>query len=132
MLLSAEVHPQTNKHDMVYSRRSNRARRRRINPQQPAFIDADLDSPLSEEFDALHPSILERFRVPDSLHPWQAHAIDKILGGHDIMISAGTGSGKSLVFQSLALAKPDAVVLVIAPLNALMETQVHPEPVDVS
>jgi superfamily II DNA helicase RecQ len=114
---------------MVHRSRSNRASRRRTNPRQPAFIDADLDSPLSEKFVALQPSILERFRVPDSLHPWQAHAIDKILSGHDILISAGTGSGKSLVFQSLALAEPDAVVLVIAPLNALMETQVQSEPV---
>jgi superfamily II DNA helicase RecQ len=116
---------------MVVRRRSYRAFRRRTNRQQPAFIDADLDSPLSDNFEALRPKILERFRVPESLYPWQSHAIDKILGGDDILISAGTGWGKSLVFQSLALAKPDAVVLVIAPLNALMETQVQSQPVDI-
>jgi superfamily II DNA helicase RecQ len=118
---------------MAVRRRSNRAYRRGTNPPPPAFIDADLDSPVSEKLNRLLPHILERFRRPDGLHPWQAHAIDKLLGGDDILISAGTGSGKSLVFQSLALAKPDAVlVLVIAPLNALMETQVHSGAVDVS
>ena len=106
---------------MVYRRRSNRAYRRRTNTQIPAFIDADLESPLSESIDTIRPKILKGFKVKE-LKPWQAHAIDKILNGHDILISAGTGSGKSLVFQSLALAEPNAVALVIAPVNALMET----------
>jgi superfamily II DNA helicase RecQ len=113
---------------MVVLHRPRRASARRA-LGQPPFIDADLDSPPSAEFESLRASIVDHFRIPDGLHPWQAHAIDKVLHGHDIMVSAGTGSGKSLVFQALAVTRPNAVVLVIAPLNALMETQVHSEPV---
>jgi superfamily II DNA helicase RecQ len=72
--------------------------------------------------EALEHEISERFHL--KLHHWQAHAIDTLIGGNDVVITAGTGSGKSLVFQALALARPGAIVLVLAPINGLMENQV--------
>ena len=57
-------------------------------------------------------------------YPWQAHAIQSILEGHDIIVRVGTAGGKSFVFQAMVLAKPKAIVLVISPLIALMENQV--------
>ena len=98
----------------------------RAKPPAQLFMEVDPDNSLpSARMDALGPKISDRFGV--QLRPWQAHAIDSLLSGNDVVVTAGTGSGKSLVFQSLALAQPDAVVLVVAPLNALMENQVHSE-----
>ena len=55
---------------------------------------------------------------------WQAHAIQKLRAGHDVMMQAGTGSGKSLPIQVMALSRPDAVVMVVSPLLALVDNQV--------
>ena len=90
------------------------------------FTHVDLEkSRPSDRMNALGPQISERFGV--QLRPWQAYAIDSLLSGNDIVITAGTGSGKSLVFQSIALGRPDAVVLIVAPLNGIMDNQVSSE-----
>jgi superfamily II DNA helicase RecQ len=39
-------------------------------------------------------------------------------------VIAGTGSGKSLIFQLLCFARPGGVVLVVTPVKALMYDQV--------
>jgi superfamily II DNA helicase RecQ len=60
------------------------------------------------------------------LYPWQIIAIKNILiHQRDTIVIAGTGSGKSLIFQSLQFATPDAIVLVVSPLIALMENQAN-------
>jgi len=90
------------------------------------FTDVDLEKSCpSARMNVLGPQISERFGV--QLRPWQAHAIDSLLSGNDVVITAGTGSEKSLVFQSLALGRPDAVVLIVAPLNGIMDNQVSSE-----
>ena len=59
-------------------------------------------------------------------YPWQIVAIENVLAGQrDTIVIAGTGSGKSLIFQSLQFATTDAIVLVVSPLVALMENQVN-------
>jgi superfamily II DNA helicase RecQ len=60
------------------------------------------------------------------LRPWQEHATAQLRKGRDIMVKAGTGSGKSLVYQSMTQSRPNAIVLVICPLVSLMEEQVGP------
>jgi len=57
-------------------------------------------------------------------HPWQREVIGKLLDGQDVIVIAGTGSGKSLCFQSLALKESDGLVVVISPLKGLMHDQV--------
>lgn len=58
-------------------------------------------------------------------YPWQLIAIKNILAGQrDVIVIAGTGSGKSLIFQVLQFATDDAIVLVVSPLVALMDNQV--------
>ena len=96
-----------------------------------AFKKVDLtNARTSARMKSLGPIISERFNI--ELRDWQAHAIDSLLSGNDIGLSAG--SGKSLVFQALALAHPETIMLILAPLNALMANQVlsecnEPEPV---
>lgn len=57
-------------------------------------------------------------------HAWQAAVMADLLDGSDVVLKAGTGSGKSLVFHAMPLFEPDKVVLVVSPLNSLMQDQV--------
>lgn len=58
-------------------------------------------------------------------YPWQLTAVKNILANQrDVIVIAGTGSGKSLIFQILQFAADDAIVLVVSPLVALMDNQV--------
>ena len=60
--------------------------------------------------------------------PWQLKAALKLLEGHDCMVVAGTGSGKSLVFALVAIAieltHSTGLIIVICPLKALQQDQV--------
>ncbi len=59
----------------------------------------------------------------------QALALEMLGRGENVVVSTGTASGKSLVFQSLALHKiledPSGRVIVFYPLRALVEDQVR-------
>ncbi|KZT36482.1 P-loop containing nucleoside triphosphate hydrolase protein [Sistotremastrum suecicum HHB10207 ss-3] len=55
---------------------------------------------------------------------WQARTILSILAGKDVIFAAGTGYGKSLVFEGLASQRPRKTVVVICPLKALENDQV--------
>lgn len=61
----------------------------------------------------------------EEAYDWQIQAIGAILAGRDVIVSAGTGSGKSRVFQVPALAVDGGIVLVVAPVKSLMHDQVH-------
>ena len=57
--------------------------------------------------------------------PWQVNVmINTIYEYKDIVVSAGTGSGKSLPYTLILLIKPGAIVLVLSPTIALMNDQV--------
>ncbi len=53
--------------------------------------------------------------------PWQIKGFFNIKQGLDVVIMAGTGSDKRLLFQALPLIIKNAIVLVIMPILALME-----------
>jgi ATP-dependent helicase YprA (DUF1998 family) len=55
---------------------------------------------------------------------WQLNTTQQVLDGHDVIIRAGTGSGKSLCYQAIVVAREQATVLVICPLLALIDNQV--------
>jgi len=62
----------------------------------------------------------------EDLYPWQIRAIENILAGQrDTIVIAGTGSGKSWVFQHLQFLTPDGIVILVSPLTALMDNQVN-------
>jgi len=58
------------------------------------------------------------------LRDWQAVAVSRFLKGRDVIIKAGTGSGKSWAYQSMIAAKENGSVLVLAPLKSIMSDQV--------
>jgi superfamily II DNA or RNA helicase len=69
-------------------------------------------------------ALVERKFQLDNLQMWQTHAVEALLKGNDVVVKAGTGMGKSVVFQAMALSRPEAIVLVVCPLISLMEDQV--------
>lgn len=76
------------------------------------------------------PQRIENFcqKIEDKLgfrsYRWQVNVISDVFHGADIVVIAGTRSGKSLCFQAIPLVKYGAIVLVILPTIALMENQV--------
>ena len=64
---------------------------------------------------------------PAGLYSHQSEAIDESLAGKDLCLATATASGKSLVFMAaacdLALRDPDAIVLCLYPVRALVQDQ---------
>lgn len=58
------------------------------------------------------------------LYEWQLDAAYNITLGHDVVLIAPTGGGKSLAFQSIVLGSKNSVILVITPIIGLMKDQV--------
>jgi len=61
---------------------------------------------------------------------WQAHLIQRVQQGYDSIFCAGTGYGKSLVFEGIAAVRGQRkVTIVISPLKSLQKDQVSIIPV---
>jgi superfamily II DNA helicase RecQ len=57
---------------------------------------------------------------------WQAYLIQRVLQGYDSIFCAGTGYGKSLVFEGIAaLGGQKKITIVISPLKSLQKDQVN-------
>lgn len=67
--------------------------------------------------------LLKQWFGLDDFKPGQRLAIEHLLAGRNVLVVMPTGSGKSLIYQYCALARP-GVALVISPLIALMKDQV--------
>ena len=78
-------------------------------------------------FDSHIGGYLEQITQSRTLWQHQAQALNALGSGENLVISTGTASGKSLVFQSMAFHKvllsPDSRVLVFYPLKALAADQ---------
>jgi superfamily II DNA helicase RecQ len=86
------------------------------------FVDADLMTSLDPSTSQFIDQVNQTFSIVP--RKWQSQAMQALLGGNNVLVRAGTGSGKSLIFEAMTMAKPGAVVLVISPLIALMHNQV--------
>ena|SRR5579859_2459764 len=73
-------------------------------------------------------SILQKAKgiYPDP-YQWQISAWEHMFGAEksrDVLVIAGTGSGKSLIFQTLHFVREGGTALIVSPLSALMKDQV--------
>jgi len=100
-------------------------RRQRDNHQQRLQgVKSSLPANLSLQ--SIRQRLITSFDLPYTPDDWQVHLIRRILQGYDSVFCAGTGYGKSLVFEALAvLGGPRKLVLVISPLKALEHDQVN-------
>ena len=85
-----------------------------------------LDQSSAMEQDEVTRAVVEKANVllQIQLRDWQIRAMRSLLQGRDLFVKAGTGSGKSAVFQSMIAAKENGIVLVIAPIKSLINDQV--------
>jgi DEAD/DEAH box helicase domain-containing protein len=83
---------------------------------------------MSSSWDDITLSLAQKLGF-DHLQGWQADLTQKVLKGNDIVLTAGTGRGKSTILLAPLLAKREAddraVGLSIAPTKALGEDQVR-------
>ena len=94
-------------------------RRRKTTPSvRPQGIKTTIPSNLSlASISWCLVSTLQLQYKPDD---WQVHLIHQILQGYDSIFCAGTGYGKSLIFEGLAiLGGKGGLVIIISPLKAL-------------
>jgi len=80
-----------------------------------------------EESKGILQTILTLFGIIGPLRPFQEDAIQYVRDGHDVMVLADTGLGKSLIFQSLP-GILQGIGLVISPLKALVRNQMRTLP----
>ena len=101
-------------------------RPQRTKTSRQRFVRAHVDNPLGEQYLRFVPTVQLRFKTTP--YDWQGHAIQAVMHKRDVIVRAGTGSGKSLIFQAAALFHPKAIVLVFSPLLGLMDDQVRTIP----
>ena len=91
-----------------------------------------LDLPSKLPIDRIKQILKSELKLSYTPDDWQAYLILRILQGYDSILAAGTGYGKSLIFEALAILgghklgrgkKP--VVIIICPLKALEHDQVR-------
>jgi ATP-dependent helicase YprA (DUF1998 family) len=70
--------------------------------------------------------LINKLKLLFSPEEWQTHLISRIRQGYNSIFCAGTGYGKSLIFEGLAaLGGKSRAVIVISPLKALERDQVR-------
>ncbi|KAL1686921.1 P-loop containing nucleoside triphosphate hydrolase protein, partial [Schizophyllum commune] len=70
-------------------------------------------------------SVKKALKLKFDIDPWQAHLIRRVKQGYDAIVIAGTGYGKSALFEGLAAlaSGPRKLVIVVSPLKALERDQ---------
>jgi superfamily II DNA helicase RecQ len=70
--------------------------------------------------------VIDRLKLSYTPDDWQIHLVIRILRGYDLIFLAGTGYGKSLIFEAVAvLGGKQKATIVICPLKALEADQVR-------
>ncbi|KIJ47666.1 hypothetical protein M422DRAFT_45669 [Sphaerobolus stellatus SS14] len=67
--------------------------------------------------------VKDRLKLPYDIDDWQTYAVHSVWSGYDSIVCAGTGYGKSVVFEGLAAVELNKIVFVISPLKALERDQ---------
>lgn len=92
---------------------SSKSRRQRRNTPKTSY-----------DWDKIGDLVVKKLGLEFKPDDWQLEAVSKAKQGYDIIICAGTGYGKSLVFEAFVVLLPGKVIIVISPLKALEEEQV--------
>ena len=79
---------------------------------------------LKETLEDLKIRTRERLGLGFDLDNWQAELIRRLRQGYDSLLVAGTGYGKSVIFEGLAALNKAKIVIVVCPLKALERDQV--------
>lgn len=81
-------------------------------------------TPIDPLAQKLQPKLVKHLRV--FLRDWQAQAVGSLMRGRDLIVKAGTGAGKTMVYWSLIAKKENGIVLILSPLKSVMNDQVYP------
>jgi superfamily II DNA helicase RecQ len=115
--------PQTPPRPHIDLARSKGTPRRHKTPKQKRNPGIRCPSKSIEELRKELKRILKLSFTPEE---WQAHVIQRVKQGYNSIFLAGTGYGKSLVFEGLAvLGGQRKVTIVISPLKSLQKDQVQ-------
>jgi superfamily II RNA helicase len=79
---------------------------------------------LKETLQEVKAKTRERLGLGFDLDDWQGELIRRLRQGYDSLMIAGTGYGKSVIFEGLAALNKSKIVVVICPLKALERDQV--------
>jgi len=99
--------------------------RRRKSTTHTRLVGIRTHLPNNLSLEAIPMRMKAGLRISYDLDDWQVHLIRRILQGYDSILCAGTGYGKSIIFEGLAyLGSKGKLVIVISPLKALKHDQV--------
>jgi superfamily II DNA helicase RecQ len=114
--------PQTPPRPSIDPARSKGTPRRHKTPKRKR--NAGIKPP-SKSIEELREELKRILKLSFTPEEWQAHVIQRVKQGYDSIFLAGTGYGKSLVFEGLAvLGGQRKVTIVISPLKSLQKDQV--------
>ncbi|KAJ6597923.1 hypothetical protein B0H10DRAFT_2196846 [Mycena sp. CBHHK59/15] len=82
--------------------------------------------PLKETLQEMKNKTRERLKLNFDIDDWQGELIRRLRQGCDSLMIAGTGYGKSIIFEALAALNKSKIVIVICPLKALERDQIYP------
>ncbi|KAJ6627779.1 hypothetical protein B0H10DRAFT_1991844 [Mycena sp. CBHHK59/15] len=74
--------------------------------------------PLKETLQEIKNKTRERLKLNFDIDDWQGELIRRLRQGYDSLMIAGTGYGKSIIFEALAALNKSKIVIVICPLKA--------------
>ncbi|KAJ7807516.1 P-loop containing nucleoside triphosphate hydrolase protein [Mycena olivaceomarginata] len=80
---------------------------------------------LAEKLQDIKSKVRQRLGLGFDLDDWQAELIRRLRQGYDSIMVAGTGYGKSVIFEGLAACNKAKIVIVICTLKALERDQVN-------
>ncbi|KAJ6597992.1 hypothetical protein B0H10DRAFT_2086097 [Mycena sp. CBHHK59/15] len=80
--------------------------------------------PLKETLQEIQNKTRERLKLNFNIDDWQGELIRRLRQGYDTLMIAGTGYGKSIIFEALAALNKSKIDIVICPLKALERDQV--------
>ena len=90
----------------------------------PSSCSEQIDLNFRDEAQKVYATIYRESAGGICVRVWQLQVMISMLKGRDVILSAGTGSGKTLTFILPLLADPIAFAMTISPLKRLQSAHV--------